>query len=145
MGAAAQWERENAADLQAIADAMANKDPYLAEEIRQRVAPVPECGHARESKKYEESQFGWEVEIIDPETGQRDNQGAPAVVKNDGTRKWYRAGMLHNSKGPAVIKANGDVEYYYLGTKCKSAEDLDATVECAAKHAKTSTNWRNVG
>lgn len=143
-GTAAEWEHNNAQNLKAIADAMADKDPYMAEEFREMLAPTPEGDNVRTPRGFENSRAGREVEVVDPATGQLDNPDGPAVVKSDGTRKWYRMGLLHNAAGPAVLKPNGEVQYYYFGTRCKDAAELDDTVARAEQFAKTSKNWRNV-
>jgi len=144
MGTAVEWEREHAEDLQAIKDAVANKDPYLAIEILNRIAPVHEGDDVREPANAGEAIHNRVLEVVDPATGRLHNEYGPAVVKADGTRKWYRKGMQHNASGPAVIKANGELKYYYLGTKCKNAEDLDDIVRRAQEHAQRSKNLRNV-
>jgi 5-methylcytosine-specific restriction endonuclease McrA len=41
----------------------------------------------------------------------------PAVIKKDGTKKWFRNGTLHRPDGPAVEFPNGDVEFYLNGFK----------------------------
>ena len=139
MSTAVQWERDHAEVLKEIADALADKDPFLAAEILDRIAPSPdgEDLHTRRKK------FNREVEIIDPVTGQLHNADGPAVVKSDGTRMWYKTGLQHNASGPAVIKPNGDLRYYYLGTKCKDAADLDEIVKKAKEWAAKTQNVRN--
>ena len=142
MGSATDWERDNEANLHAIAEAMANNDPFLAEEILERIAPHPTGENVRIKEMALASLSSREVEVIDPRTGKLDNPYGPAVIKNNGTRKWYTAGMLHNESGPAVVKLSGEVEYYYLDTRCKSAAELDAIVEKARKHAARTSHVR---
>lgn len=38
----------------------------------------------------------------------------PAVVDPNGTRKWYKMGMLHRENAPAIISPDGE-EWYYEG------------------------------
>lgn len=145
MGKALEWEREHADLLKRIADALADNDPYLAGEILNRVAPQPVGANVRTKER---NGYGLEsdhkIAVIDPLSQKLDNADGPAVVKSDGTRKWYKAGMQHNASGPAVIKANGELRYYYLGKKCKNAAALDDTVRRAEEWAKKSQNMRNV-
>lgn len=145
MGTAVEWELEHAQTLQEIADAMADDDPYLAAELLNRIAPFPEGEnvHTKEKGGSYGLQFNHKLEVTDPGTGQLHNPDGPAVVKSDGARQWYKAGMQHRSDGPAVIKPNGELRYFYLGTKCKSAADLDDTVKRAAEWSNNSRNVRN--
>ncbi|MCR4377496.1 MAG: hypothetical protein NUV50_05310 [Rhodospirillales bacterium] len=143
MGSATDWERDNEATLNAIKEAMANSDPYLAGEILERLAPHPVGENVRVKEKALASLASREVEVIDPRTGQLDNPDGPAVIKSNGTRRWYTAGMLHNESGPAILRLSGEVEYYYLGTKCQNAQELDTIVEKAKKHAVKTTHVRS--
>lgn len=144
MGTAVEWERDHQELLKQMAEAVAHKDPYLAEEIMERLAPYPEGDNVREPERIDQhTKRIREVEVIDPVSGQLDNPNGPALVKGDGTRMWYRRGMQHNASGPAVIKLNGEVAYYYFGVKCKNAEALDETVRKAEEHAKKSAHWKN--
>lgn len=144
MSTAVEWEREHADTLKEMADALSNDDPYLAAEILNRLAPYPEGEnvHTKERDGYG-LQYNHKLEVIDPATGQLHNPDGPAVVKSDGTRKWYKSGMQHNSSAPAVIKPNGELRYFYLGTKCKNAAELDDTVRRARDWAAKSKNVRN--
>jgi len=143
MTTAVEWERENAADLKAMAEALAENDRYLAEEILNKIAPYPEGENVQTSKPTNDAYFHRLAKFIDPETGRVDNPNGPAIVEGDGTRKWYRADMLHNSHGPAKIKPNGKLSYYYMGKRCKSAEDLDEVVAIAKRHNEKSKHVRN--
>jgi len=137
MSTATEWERQHADLLQQIADALANDDPYSAAEILNQIAPAPEGDNVH---THERNAYGLHVnhrlEVHDPKTGQLDNPDGPAVIKSDGTRMWYKAGMQHNSRGPAVIKPNGELRYFYLGTKYKTAAELDDTVRRAREWAE---------
>lgn len=143
MTTAVEWEAEHKAQLDAMAQAVAEKDTRLAEDLLARIAPLPEGDNVVERTKTKGDIIWDEFEVIDPKTGKRSNADGPARVKADGTRMWYFNGLQHNEHGPAVIRANGQVEYYYLGTKCKSAQDLDATVGRARAHAQKSKTWRD--
>lgn len=144
MSTAVEWEREHAEILKEMADALAENDPYLAAEILNRIAPLPEGENVRSKER---GGYGLDVdhtlEVIDPATGKLHNPDGPAVIKRDGTRKWYKSGLQHNSSAPAVIKPNGELRYYYLGTKCKTAAELDDTVKRAREWAQKSHNARN--
>lgn len=144
MGSATDWERDNEATLNAIKEAMANSDPYLAGEILERLAPHPVGENVQVKEKALASLASREVEVIDPRTKQLNNPDGPAVIKSNGTRRWYTAGMLHNESGPAILRLSGEVEYYYLGTKCQNAQELDAIVQRAKEHAAKSTHVRTV-
>ena len=39
----------------------------------------------------------------------------PAIIRKDGTQKYYNNGKLHRTDGPAVIDANGTQKYYNNG------------------------------
>ena len=136
MSTAVEWEREHADALKEIANALVNKDPYLAAELLNQLAPFPvgENVHSKERDGYG-LQYNHKLEVKDPTTGQLHNEHGPAVVESDGTRLWYKMGMQHNASGPAVIKPNGELRYYYLGTKCKNAAELDDTVRRAKEWA----------
>ena len=144
MSTAAQWERNTADHIQAIVDALADNDRYLADEIISEIAPYPTGDNIREVEDFHNTLVGRLVEVVDPVTGYVDNPHGPAVVEADGTRKWYRANMLHNASGPAVIKPNGKLAYYYFGTRYKTAAELDEVVESAKRHYKNSKHYRNV-
>ncbi len=145
MSTAVEWEREHAQALQEIKDALAGSDPYLAGELLDALIPAPEGEnvHTKERETGHGLQFDHVIEVIDPVTGQLDNADGPAVVKSDGTRKWYKAGLQHNENGPAVIKPNGELRYFYLGTKYKNAAALDEVVKRARDFAEKSQNARN--
>lgn len=144
MSTAEDWERDHKDQLDAMAAAVAEKDLRLAEDLMARIAPLPEGDNVHE-RTMTKGGIEWdEFEVIDPVTGKRSNTDGPARVKADGTRMWYWNGLQHNENGPAVIRPNGEVEYYYLGTRCKTAEDLDKMVERARDHAQKSKTWRDV-
>lgn len=142
MSTATEWLRDNEKYLKDIAAAMDDSDPYLAGELLELIAPQPSGENVRVHEKSLASLSSRVVEVVDPKTGQLDNPGGPALVKSNGTRKWYTAGMLHNQSGPAVIRMNGEVEYYYLGTRCHDAAELDALVEKAKTHAAKTQNLK---
>lgn len=143
MTTAAEWEHNNAGHLKALEAASKNKNWSRTEEILSQLAPVPEGDNCHASKSITNTLLGQKVKVIDPVSSRIDNPYGPAIVLNDGTRKWYRAGMLHNASGPAVLKPDGKVMYYYLGTKCKDAEYLDSEVERVNLHNQKSRNWLN--
>ena len=111
MGTAQEWEKENTKHLKEIKDAMENNDPFLAEEIRNIIAPSPKGENVKEPKSFVDSLMDRILEVIDPVTGLLDNPHGPAVIEGDGTRKWYRRGMLHNPAGPAILQADGTWAY----------------------------------
>ena len=41
----------------------------------------------------------------------------PAVIYNDGRKKWYKNGKLHREDGPAFIYADGSSEWYKNGKR----------------------------
>lgn len=137
MASAVEWETDHALDIRDIKAAIKNKDPYLAVEILNRIAPaMDEHEHAIEPETAGDDPQKTVLELKNPASGQLHSTEGPALVKGDGTRFWYFNGMLHNPQGPAVIKANGELQYYYLGTKCKTAEELDDTVRRAQERAQ---------
>lgn len=140
---AATWEQEHRQNLNAMAKATQEKDPYLAEEILNTIAPRPEGKNMHESKNSEHRKSGRQIKVVDPLTGRIDNPHGVAVVEGDGTRKWYRANMLHNAHGPAIIKPNGKLSYYHFGTRYKSAAELDAVTASAKRHDENSKHCRN--
>jgi len=143
MTTAVEWERQNADHLKAMAEAMADKDKYLADEILNQMAPFPEGDHVKELGSSDNTQSGRLIEVVDPVSKRIDNPHGPAVVEGSGTRKWYRAGLLHNATGPAVIKLKGDIKYYYFGARCKTAAELDERVASAKRHFEKSKHCRN--
>ena len=42
-------------------------------------------------------------------------EDGPAVIFENGTKKWYRNGRLHREDGPAIEYAHGEVVYYLNG------------------------------
>lgn len=142
---AAQWEEENEGFLTALSTAHAENDAYVVEDLLERLAPAPD--EQDETVRQRERTLGdikvVELEVRDPVTHKLSSTSGPAVVKHDGTRLWFYAGLQHNANGPAVIRPNGEVEYHYLGAKCRDAEDLDAMVRRAQRHARNSKNWLN--
>ena len=48
--------------------------------------------------------------------GKLHREGAPAVVRADGSELWYLNGKLHRKGGPAVVRADGS-ELWYLNGK----------------------------
>jgi hypothetical protein len=46
----------------------------------------------------------------------------PAVCLADGTKFWYKDGMIHRDNGPAVILPDGKTSWYLNG-KIYRAED----------------------
>ena len=142
MTTAVEWEAKHQDVLAQIKDAADNNDPYLAEELMEKIAPHPEGDNVHVDEKPSEQIHKGTVRVIDPKGGWLDNPDGVAVVKRDGTRQWYKKGMLHNSRGPAVLKPNGRVKYYYLGEECKSAAALDETVKKAKDWYE---NTRHVG
>jgi len=130
-GTAVAWQRDHKEALEHMKEAVGNKDPFLAEEILETIAPHPEGENVHVDEKPSEQMHKGAVTVIDPKAGWLDNPDGVAVVRSDGTRKWYKKGMLHNAHGPAILKLNGKLKYYYLGEKCKTALDLDETVQKA--------------
>ena len=143
MNTAVEWERKHADQLKAMAEAIADKDKYLAEEILNTIAPRPEGEHVLENEDSEHGQAKRQAKVVNPTSKRIDNPNGPAVIEGDGTRKWYRANMLHNAHGPAIIKPNGDVKYYHFGTRYKTAAELDAVTESTNRHNEKSKNIRN--
>ncbi|PHS79574.1 MAG: hypothetical protein COB59_01245 [Rhodospirillaceae bacterium] len=137
------WEQQHRQDLKDMAEAIGDKDTYLAEEILNTLAPRPEGENVQETKSSEHRKSGRQTKVVDPLTGRIDNPHGVAVVEGDGTRKWYRANMLHNAYGPAIIKPNGKLSYYHFGTHYKSAAALDAVTESAKRHNENSKHCRN--
>lgn len=144
MTTAVDWERNNANTLKIMAQAMANKDRNFADGILNWIAPTPEGVNVKQSDSSPSTLRGRLVEVVDPVSKRIDNPHGPAIVEGNGTRKWYRAGLLHNATGPAVIKLTGEVKYYYFGTRCKTAAELDERVASAERHFKNSKHCRNI-
>jgi len=48
--------------------------------------------------------------------GKLHNESGPAIIYEDGTKKWYYNSKLHNESGPARIDENGD-KYWYIHGK----------------------------
>ena len=42
-------------------------------------------------------------------------EDGPAIVWPDGTQKWYRNGLLHREDGPAVVQADGTRKWLVNG------------------------------
>ncbi|PCI42317.1 MAG: hypothetical protein COB46_00830 [Rhodospirillaceae bacterium] len=143
MNTATIWEQKHRQDLTAMAEAIQDKDTYLAEEILNTIAPRPEGENVQEGKNLEHRKSGRQAKVVDPITGRIDNPHGVAVVEADGTRKWYRANMLHNAHGPAIIKPNGKLSYYHFGTRCKSAAALDAVTQSTKRHNDNATDYHN--
>jgi len=143
MRTAVEWERQNAIHLEAMVAAFADKDRYAAEDILNTLAPFPRGDNVIEPKGSHDTQYKRLAKVINPDNGSLDNPDGPAVIEGDGTRKWYRANMLHNAHGPAVIKANGKLKYYYLGKRYRTAEHLDEIVAIAERHFKNSKHFLN--
>jgi len=144
MTTAVEWERNHAGNLKAMAEAMAENDPYLADEILNKIVPYPEGENVHVESSTDNTQAGRLVEVFDPVSNRIDNPNGPAVIEGNGTRKWFRAGLKHNASGPAVIKLTGEIKYYYLGTQCKTAAELDEIVAKAERHYENSTHIHNV-
>ena len=142
MTTAVEWEAKHKDALEQIKAAAGNSDPYLAEEIMDKIAPHPEGDNVHVDEKPSELIHKGTVKVIDPKDGTLDNPNGVAVVKSDGTREWYKKGMLHNSHGPAIFQPNGKVKYYYLGERYKTAAELDETVKKAKDWFE---NTRHVG
>jgi len=142
---AAEWVREHQGFLTILSSAAKENDVFTVEDTLERIAPAPhpDADNVRVRERMAGDVAVVEYEVYDPRTKKLGNADGPAVVKADGTRKWYLSGMLHNAAGPAVLRPNGDMEFFYLGTKYDDAEDLDATVARARKHAERSKNFRN--
>lgn len=143
MNTAVKWERENAIHLEAMIIALADKDRYTAEDILNTIAPFPKGENVIELEGSHDTQHKRLTKVVNPHNGGLDNPDGPAVVEGDGTRKWYRANMLHNAHGPAVIKANGKLKYYYLGKRFRTAEQLDEAVSIAEQHFKKTKHCHN--
>ncbi len=41
------------------------------------------------------------------------NLNGPAQIYKNGTKKWYKNGLLHREDGPAIEWSDGDVYWYY--------------------------------
>lgn len=55
--------------------------------------------------------------IIHVKNGLLHNTDGPALIKTNGTVKWYLNGILHNLNGPAVVSCNDKVKHYYVNGK----------------------------
>jgi len=44
-------------------------------------------------------------------------ENTPSITYPNGTKEWYRDGILHREDGPAVEYSNGDQEWWWLGQK----------------------------
>jgi predicted lipoprotein with Yx(FWY)xxD motif len=43
------------------------------------------------------------------------NLNGPAIIRSDGTKKWYQKGELHRLDGPAIIRSDGTKKWYQKG------------------------------
>jgi hypothetical protein len=51
----------------------------------------------------------------------------PAVEYLDGTKEWYKNGMLHREDGPAILYRDGTESWYMHGIKLTEKEFLERT------------------
>jgi len=56
--------------------------------------------------------------------GQHHRLGGPAVIRSDGTQKWYLNDQCHRVGGPALIHPNGN-QYWYLKGKKSTQEEVE--------------------
>jgi len=69
--------------------------------------------------------------------GEKHNQYGPAVIKSDGTLKWYLNGKCHRLNGPARIRNDGAQEWWNNGQQHR---DDGPAIECADGRKEW---WRN--
>ena len=46
---------------------------------------------------------------------QTHNENGPALIYKNGTKKWYKNGLLHRDDGPAIEWSDGDKSWYFEG------------------------------
>ena len=64
------------------------------------------------------------------EQDQFHRERGPAIERVDGTKEWWRNGLLHREGGPAVEWANGDKSWFLNGQLLPEAEFNIRTKSC---------------
>ncbi len=47
----------------------------------------------------------------------------PAIKRTDGTRMWFKKGLLHRDGGPAIVRPDGSSEWWTNGEPVKTPKD----------------------
>lgn len=143
MGTASEWLEQNHHLIGELKAARKNQQQKRVERILEALGPTPTGSNIEGPDGLLDILFDRILEVIDPKTGKWDNPHGPAVIEGDGTRKWYRFGLLHNASGPAIIEPDGTLSFFYFGRECDSAQQLDEMVYKAEEHEGRSTDWRD--
>lgn len=49
----------------------------------------------------------------------------PAIVWSDGTKEWYKNGVIHRDGGAAIEYSDGSKAWYYKGELCYTEQDYN--------------------